>query len=138
MRNIKNYNDVFDSKNAFILSNYKKKNYNIDLLLSKESLYELLYLFFKKKLSILQEYFLKNLTLNKICKFINLINAPMLFILKSDNNLRLCVDYRSFNVITIKNKFFLSLIKKTLNRLIDVVYFTKLDLKNAYYRIRIR
>jgi len=62
----------------------------------------------------------------------------MLFILKSDNNLRLCVDYRSFNVITIKNKFFLSLIKKTLNRLIDVVYFTKLDLKNAYYRIRIR
>jgi len=66
MRNIKNYNNVFDSKNAFILSNYKKENYNIDLLLSKKSLYKLLYFFFKKELSILQEYLLKNLTLDKI------------------------------------------------------------------------
>jgi hypothetical protein len=133
MRNIKNYNDVFDSKNAFILLNYKKKNHSINLLSSKESFYELLYSFFKKELDILQEYLLKNLALNKIRKFISLINASMLFVLKSDNNLRLCVNYRNLNVIIIKNRCSLSLIKKTLNRLIDVVYFTKLNLKNAYY-----
>ena len=138
MRNIKNYNDVFNSKNVFIFLNYKKKNYNINLLLNKKSLYELLYFFFKKKLNILQKYLLKNLTLNKIRKFISLINASMLFVLKSDNNLKLCVNYYNLNAIIIKNKCSLSLIKKTLNRLINIVYFIKLNLKNAYYRIRIR
>jgi len=133
MRNIKNYNNVFNLKNAFILLNYKKKNYSINLLLNKKSLYELLYFFFKKKLSILQEYLLKNLTLNKIRKFISLINALMLFILKSDNSLRLRIDYRNLNIIIIKNKCFPFLIKKMLNRLIDVVYFTKLNFKNVYY-----
>jgi len=78
MRDIKNYNDVFDLKNAFILLDYKKENHNIDLLLSKESLYESLYSFFKKELNILQEYLLKNLTLSKIYKFISLVNASIL------------------------------------------------------------
>ncbi len=138
MRDIKNYNNVFDLKNAFILLNYKKKNYNINLLLNKKSLYELLYSFFEKKLNILQEYLLKNLTLNKIRKFINFVNALILFVLKSNNNLRLYVDYRNLNVIIIKNKCSLFLIKETLDRLIDVIYFIKLDLKNTYYRICIR
>jgi len=89
MRSIKNYNNVFNLKNAFIFLNYKKKNYNINLLLSKEFFYELLYFLFEKELSILQEYLLKNLALNKIRKFINLVNISMLFVLKSDNNLRL-------------------------------------------------
>ncbi len=137
MRDIKNYNDVFDLKNAFIFLDHKKKNYDINLLLSKEFLYKSLYSFFKKKLDILQEYLLKNLALNRIRKFISFVNASMLFVLKSDNSLRLCVNYCDLNVIIIKNKCFLSLIKKTLDRLIDVVYFIKLDLKNAYYRIRI-
>jgi len=138
MRDIKNYNNVFDLKNAFILLNYKKKNYNINLLLNKKSLYELLYSFFEKKLNILQEYLLKNLTLNKIRKFINFVNALIFFVLKSNNNLRLYVDYRNLNVIIIKNKCSLFLIKETLDRLIDVIYFIKLDLKNTYYRICIR
>ncbi len=89
MRSIKNYNSVFNLKNAFIFLNYKKKNYNINLLLSKKFFYELLYFLFEKELSILQEYLLKNLALNKIRKFINLINISILFVLKSDNNLRL-------------------------------------------------
>jgi len=53
MQCIKNYNNVFNLKNASTFSNYKKENYDINLLLNKEFLYELLYLFFKKELSIL-------------------------------------------------------------------------------------
>jgi len=135
IRDIKNYNNVFDLKNAFILLNYKKKNYNINLLSSKEFFYELLYFFFKKELNILQGYLLKNLMLDRICKFINLVNALILFVLKSNNNLRLCVNYCNLNVIIIKNKCSLSLIEKTLDRLINVIYFIKLKFKNAYYRI---
>jgi len=62
----------------------------------------------------------------------------MLFVSKNNKSLRLCVDYRDLNAITIKNRCSFSLIKKTLNRLVSVAYFTKLNLKNAYYRIRIR
>ena len=52
--------------------------------------------------------------------------------------MRLCVDYRELNKVTIKNRYSLPLINETLNRLNKVKRFTKLNLKDAYYRIRIR
>jgi transposase InsO family protein len=52
--------------------------------------------------------------------------------------LRLCVDYRGLNKITKKNRLALPLISKTLDRLGGAVVFTKLDIKNAYHRIRIK
>ena len=64
--------------------------------------------------------------------------APILFVPKKDGGLRLYVDYRSLNKVTIKNQYFLPLIDKTLDRLISARIFTKLDLKNVYYYIRIR
>jgi len=87
MRNIKNYNNIFNLKNVISFLNYKEKNYNINLLLSKESFYKLLF-FFKKKLYILQKYLLKSLILDRIYKFISFINIFILFVLKSNNSLR--------------------------------------------------
>jgi hypothetical protein len=52
--------------------------------------------------------------------------------------LRLCVDYRGLNKITKKNRLALPLISKTLNCLGGAVVFTKLNIKNAYYCIRIK
>ncbi|KAF2183505.1 hypothetical protein K469DRAFT_583007, partial [Zopfia rhizophila CBS 207.26] len=49
----------------------------------------------------------------------------------------LCVNYKGFNKITKKNYFTLLLISKTLNYLVDLIKFTKLDFKNTYYYIRI-
>ena len=57
---------------------------------------------------------------------------------KKNEELRLCVDYRGLNTITIKNRYSLSLIIKTLNRLYEFKIFTKLNLKNTYYKIRIK
>jgi hypothetical protein len=48
------------------------------------------------------------------------------------------VDYRGLNKITIKDRCPLPLISKTLDRLVGVAYYTKLNLKDAYYRIRIK
>jgi len=133
MQNIKNYNNIFDSKNVFTFFNYREENYNIDLLSNKIFFYKLLYFFFEKELDILQEYFLKNLILNRIRKFISFVDISILFVSKNNSNLKLYIDYCNLNIIIIKNKYFLFLIKKTLNRLIDAIYFTKLDFKNAYY-----
>ena len=52
--------------------------------------------------------------------------------------MRLYIDYKRLNTITIKNRHSLSLIIKTLNRLYSVNVFIKLDLKNIYYKIRIK
>ena len=57
---------------------------------------------------------------------------------KKDNELRLCVDYHDLNTIIIKNRHFLSLIFETLNRLCESKIFTKLNLKNVYYKLRIK
>jgi uncharacterized protein (DUF2249 family) len=48
------------------------------------------------------------------------------------------MDYRDLNKIIIKDRYPLPLINKTLNSLIGAAYYTKLNLKDAYYRIRIK
>jgi hypothetical protein len=64
--------------------------------------------------------------------------APILFVPKKDRTLRLCVDYQGLNRVTRKNRLTLPLISETLDRLGSAIVFTKLDIKNAYYRIRIK
>jgi transposase InsO family protein len=64
--------------------------------------------------------------------------APILFVPKKDGGLRLCVDYRGLNKVTIKNRHPLPLIDETLDRLVGARIFTKLDLKDAYHRVRIQ
>jgi hypothetical protein len=48
------------------------------------------------------------------------------------------VDYRGLNKITIKDRCPFSFINKTLDRLVGAAYYTKLNLKDTYYRIRIK
>lgn len=56
---------------------------------------------------------------------------------KKDGSLRLCVDYRGLNAITVKNRYALPLISKLLMRLVGAKKFTKLDLRGAYNLVRI-
>ena len=57
---------------------------------------------------------------------------------KKNDELRLYIDYRDLNAIIIKNRHSLSLIFETLNRLYESKIFIKLNLKNVYYRLRIK
>ncbi|KAF2180799.1 hypothetical protein K469DRAFT_591351, partial [Zopfia rhizophila CBS 207.26] len=49
----------------------------------------------------------------------------------------LYVNYKGLNKVTKKNYFILLLISKTLNYLVNLIKFTKLNFKNTYYCIRI-
>jgi len=64
--------------------------------------------------------------------------APILFVPKKGGKLRLCVDYRALNQLTRKDRTPLPLISEILDRLSTAAIFTKLDLRDAYHRIRIR
>ncbi|UTT96710.1 hypothetical protein NDA17_005362 [Ustilago hordei] len=63
--------------------------------------------------------------------------SPVLFVPKKDGGLRLCVDYRGLNEITVKNRAPLPLIEEQLFLLRKARIYTKLDLRAAYNLIRI-
>ena len=134
---LKSYENCFDFKNAKTLFKHEDEDHVIDLIFDAESSYEPLYTFFKIELDVLRNYLLKNLILNCIQKFMNCVNASMLFVLKKNDSFRFCVDYKELNALIIKNKCLLSLINEMLNRLVNAAYFIKLDFKNAYHRIKI-
>ncbi|KAI0992902.1 hypothetical protein K3495_g15282 [Podosphaera aphanis] len=64
--------------------------------------------------------------------------APVLFARKPSGGLRFCVDYRGLNAITVPDRYPLPLFKETLRQLSKAKYFTKLDVKSAFHRVRIR
>jgi hypothetical protein len=64
-------------------------------------------------------------------------DCPALFVKKKDEALRLCVDYRSLNVITIKNKYPLSHIDILFDQLVGAQVFSKIDLCSRYHQIKI-
>ncbi|RVW19712.1 Retrovirus-related Pol polyprotein from transposon 17.6 [Vitis vinifera] len=63
--------------------------------------------------------------------------APILFQKKHDGSLRMCIDYRALNKVTVKNKYPIPLIADLFDQLGRARYFTKLDLRSGYYQVRI-
>jgi hypothetical protein len=63
--------------------------------------------------------------------------CPALFVKMKDDALHLCVDYRSLNVVTIKNKYPLPHIDLLFDQLAGDQVFSKIDLCSGYYQIKI-
>ena len=63
---------------------------------------------------------------------------PVTFANKKDGKLRVCIDYRGLNTITIKNRYPLLLILEILNQTYKAHYFTKLDLQGVYNLVQIK
>jgi hypothetical protein len=64
--------------------------------------------------------------------------CPVLFVKKKAKSLRLCVDYRPLNAITIKNKYPLPHIDVLFDQLVEAKVFSKIDLRSGYHQIKIR
>jgi hypothetical protein len=64
--------------------------------------------------------------------------CPALLVKKKDESLRLCVDYRPINAVTIKNKYLLPCIDVLFDQLVGAKVFSKIDLRSGYHQIKIR
>ena len=69
---------------------------------------------------------------------VSLWGAPVLFVKKKDGTLRLCIDYRGLNQITVKNKYPLPLIEELFEQLQGASFFSKLDLRQGYYQLKVK
>ncbi|KAA3487111.1 DNA/RNA polymerases superfamily protein [Gossypium australe] len=62
----------------------------------------------------------------------------VLFVKKKDGTLRMCIDYRQLNKVTVKNKYQLPRINDLSDQLKGASVFSKIDLRSRYYQLRVR
>ena len=92
----------------------------------------------KKEQDFLKEYLDKHLKKGFIRPLTSLIAHGVLFALKKDGTLRPCIDYRKLNDLTRKNRYPLPRIDELQDRLLGAKWFTAIDIRDAYYRIRMK
>jgi len=131
-----NFLDVFSRELTNILSERRLYDHKIQLQKSKTSIFESLYDMSQDELRILKKYLKNNLIKDFIQVSSFLAISSILFVKKSSEELRFCVNYRSLNVMTVKNRYSLSFIRETLDRLTKIKYYIKLDIIAVFNKLR--
>ncbi|KAJ1038878.1 hypothetical protein NDA10_003520 [Ustilago hordei] len=129
--------DVFDEVEADKLPHHTEHDIHLELIEGGKPPQGPLYLKGPKEMSELRRYLDENLEKGFIRPSKSPARSPVLFVPKKDGGLRLCVDYRGLNEITVKNRAPLPLIEEQLFLLRKARIYTKLDLRAAYNLIRI-
>lgn len=132
-----NFLDVFSKANADQLPPHRPYDHRIPLQPGITPPFGPIYSLSEAEQKALKDYLEDNLAKGFIAPSESPAASPILFVKKKDGSLRLCVDYRRLNNITIKNRYPLPLISDLLDRLRHARYFTKIDLRGAYNLLRI-
>ena len=134
----KEFADIFSEKKTAALPDHAQVEHAIELKLGKQFLHKLIYSLSEIKLKILHKYLKFSFKKKWIQLFKSSADTLILFVLKKNEFLWFCVNYRELNLIIIKNHYFLLLINKILNYLFSVSIFTQLDLQDTYTCISIK
>jgi len=105
---------------------------NNDKLMLKSRIYQMSI----HKLLEIKKYLKKNLKKDFISSSLTLFAFLVLFVAKSNERLRFYVDYRKLNALTCRNRYSISLIKKTLARVMNCKYLIKFNIIIAFNKLR--
>jgi hypothetical protein len=130
---------LFDPKTAKKLPHHRSFNHAIDLEPGTTVPWGPIYSCSKTELQELQKYLEEMLATGKIVPSKSPGVARILFVPKAHGRgLRICVDYRGLNKITVKNRYPLPLMDELRDRVQGAKIFSKIDLKAGYNLIRIK
>jgi len=130
------YLDVFSKAASNILPPHRTYDHQIRLEAENTIGYHPLYRQSTEELKATKQYLLDNLDKGFIEASQAPYASPILFVKKSSGGLRFCIDFRKLNAITRKDRYPLPLIDETLARISRAKIFTKLDIRQAFHRIR--
>ena len=126
----------FDHVEANKLPPHRKHDHTIRLTEGKKPGFGPLYNISRDELLVLDKYIKDNTAKGFIRSSQSEAASPVLFVRKPGGGIRLCVDYRGLNAITIKNRYPLPLFKETLMRLCRAKHFSIIDIIAAFNKLR--
>jgi hypothetical protein len=132
------FSDIFEKRNADRLPAHRPYDCPIELQAGEHPPFGPIYGLSEPELEALRTYLTENLAKGFIQPSKSPAGAPILFVKKKDGSLRLCVDYRGLNKVTVRNRYPLPLIPALLDRLRTGHIFSKIDLRGAYNLVRIK
>ncbi|XP_021980333.1 uncharacterized protein LOC110876469 [Helianthus annuus] len=116
----------------------REVEFTIDLIPGAELISKALYRMAPLELKELKEQLQELLELGFIRPSISPWGAPVLFVKKKDSFMRLCIDYRELNKITIRNRYPLPRIDDLFDQLQGAKCFSKIDLWSGYHQLKIK
>ncbi|KAD5960858.1 hypothetical protein E3N88_12330 [Mikania micrantha] len=112
--------------------------FSIDLIPGAQPISKAPYRMAPLELKELKEQLQELLELGFIRPSVSPWGAPVLFVKKKDGSMRLCIDYRELNKITIRNRYPLPRIDDLFDQLQGAKFFSKIDLRSGYHQLKIR
>ena len=138
-KEFRGYLDIMSQEAAEALPAHRSYDCKIDLKEGETAPWGPIYPLSEKELQTLREWLKEMLQTGKIQRSTSPAGSPILFVPKPNGKgLRLCVDYRALNCITIPNRYPLPLRQELQDRVQGAKWFAILDLKNGLNLIRIR
>lgn len=132
------FKDVFRKKSADILPDHRSFDLGIDLMPGAQAPFMPMYPIPPIEVATLNNYIDENLAKGFIVPSKSPAGAPAIFVAKKDGTLRLCIDYKGLNKVTVKNRYPLPLVNDLLDKMHGSTIFSKIDLRAAYNLVRIR
>lgn len=130
------YLDVFDRAKANEMPPHRASDHKIELLGDARPPQSRAYKMSEYKLAKVKAYLDENLAKGYITPSKASYSSPVLFALKTNGDLRFCVDYRKLNALTKRNRYPLPLIEEVIGKLRGCKHLTRLDIIAAFNKIR--
>jgi hypothetical protein len=131
------YPDVFSEVYSGLPPD-REIEFTIDLVPGTQPIHKAPYRMAPTELKELKEQLQELLDRGFIRPSVSPWGAPVLFVKKKDGTMRLCIDYRELNRVTIKNKYPLPRIDDLFDQLKEASVFSKIDLRSGYHQIKVR
>jgi hypothetical protein len=131
-----NYPDVFSEVTGLPLD--REIEFSIDLMPATQPIHKAPYRMAPTELQELKEQLQELFDRGFIWPSVSPWGAPVLFVKKKDGSMRMCIDYRELNRVTVKNRYPLRRIDDLFDQLKGASVFSKIDLLSGYHQLRVQ